>query len=187
MDRICTTCREAKAPSDFNKCAKTADGLAAKCRACSREYARAYYTRRWGHIRKRDNTARLARSAAERRAIGRRQKLAKHGLTPEAFDEILNHQNGGCALCATTEPGGRWKQFFVDHDHRCCPGQYSCGKCVRGLLCYHCNLGLGHFFDRGDLLLAAITYLESGSVTEPTLNEPAILFLEPKGPLGFAA
>jgi hypothetical protein len=31
----------------------------------------------------------------------------------------------------------------VDHDHRCCPGDYSCGRCVRGLTHEACNRRLG--------------------------------------------
>lgn len=29
---------------------------------------------------------------------------------------------------------------MVDHDHDCCPGGWSCGRCVRGLICSECNV-----------------------------------------------
>lgn len=49
----------------------------------------------------------------------------------------------------------------VDHDHACCPGRITCGKCIRGHLCVDCNLGLGRFKDSPELLRKAITYLET--------------------------
>lgn len=27
----------------------------------------------------------------------------------------------------------------VDHDHACCSGPHSCGRCIRGVLCHRCN------------------------------------------------
>ncbi len=33
----------------------------------------------------------------------------------------------------------------IDHDHACCPGQSSCGKCIRGVLCVRCNTFIAHF------------------------------------------
>jgi hypothetical protein len=41
--------------------------------------------------------------------------------------------------------------LHVDHNH-------MTGK-VRGLLCHHCNVGIGHFEDNIVLLSNAITYL----------------------------
>jgi len=29
--------------------------------------------------------------------------------------------------------------LHVDHDHNCCNGVKSCGKCVRGIICNRCN------------------------------------------------
>lgn len=80
--------------------------------------------------------------------IKHRRAVLKHryGITPEQYDEMLEAQGGGCAICHRTEPMGKSEEFFsVDHDHACCPGVRSCGKCVRGLLCVRCNNSVGWF------------------------------------------
>ena len=43
-------------------------------------------------------------------------------------------------------------KMAIDHDH-------ATGK-VRGLICYNCNIGLGHFKDSIDTLERAIEYLK---------------------------
>lgn len=100
---------------------------------------------------------------AARRAAGddpiRRKILRQYGLTPESFDALLVAQGGRCGVCSTTEPGGRWQQWHVDHDHRCCPTRGSCcGNCVRGLLCGVCNQRLAPLED-GDFVARALAYL----------------------------
>lgn len=37
--------------------------------------------------------------------------------------------------------------FAIDHDHRCCPGERSCGQCVRGIVCRACNNAMPHTLD----------------------------------------
>lgn len=53
----------------------------------------------------------------------------------------------------------RLQNFVVDHDHTCCPGKRSCGRCVRGLLCNRCNRALGQFGDDIETLRRAVAYL----------------------------
>ena len=81
----------------------------------------------------------------------RRWLKRKFNVTPKWFDEKLASQNGACAICQTETPGGPG-HFHVDHCHGT--------KKIRGLLCNHCNVGLGCFKDNPDTLLAAIYYLE---------------------------
>lgn len=91
-----------------------------------------------------------------------RYYLKRFGLTKaewqEAYDQRFAEQEGRCAICGTDvipETGhasGRvTKRFCFDHNHE--TGQ------LRGLLCQHCNWGLGQFFDSIDRLKAAIDYL----------------------------
>ena len=82
-----------------------------------------------------------------------------YGINEEDYESILASQGGGCGICGSVTPGAR-RTFAVDHDHACCPGAKSCGKCVRGLLCQKCNIGLGHFMDSPERLRSAAEYLE---------------------------
>lgn len=52
-----------------------------------------------------------------------------------------------CQLCSQRfylGSSGSGQSYVIDHDHACCKGDYSCGRCVRGLVCNQCNLSLGH-------------------------------------------
>lgn len=83
-------------------------------------------------------------------------KFKEHRLTQMQRDRMLQEQGGVCAICKGVDPSGK---LVVDHDHACCPGQRSCGKCTRGLLCNACNKGLGHFRDNVAFINEAGAYL----------------------------
>lgn len=82
-----------------------------------------------------------------------------YNITQEQFDELLEKQGGGCALCGRKE-GTDKRKLHIDHDHSCCPRVGSCGKCIRGILCSRCNTGLGSFGDNSELLRKAANYLD---------------------------
>ena len=107
------------------------------CRYC-REEMSPEYTR----------AGRFRRACAACRA-SRVQPQARIGLSIRDYDLMLEKQGGGCAICGSLTNGGR--AMAVDHDH--------VTGAIRGLLCMHCNLGLGQFRDEPALLQAAIHYL----------------------------
>lgn len=85
-----------------------------------------------------------------------------HGLTLDQYNDLLLQQKGICQLCNKPEKmkgrGGDIKPLSIDHCHESqANGIYK----IRGLLCHHCNAGLGHFFDDVNVLKSAIAYLES--------------------------
>lgn len=89
--------------------------------------------------------------------LNRKEKL-KHkaryltyGITGEQFKALLKKQNNCCAICGSKVAGGRG-DWHVDHCH-------TTNK-VRGLLCHHCNTGLGLFKDSTELLKLAAEYLD---------------------------
>ena len=92
-----------------------------------------------------------------------RSQLRRYGLTAVAHDALLARQRGVCAICSlpgAASGSGRAARLCVDHDHRCCSGNRSCGKCVRGLLCRSCNAGLGQFKENSLNLRMAAAYLD---------------------------
>jgi hypothetical protein len=86
-----------------------------------------------------------------------RKAKYRHGLTAEQKQEIARKQ-GGCATCGTSYPGGRG--WCMDHDRSCCPGERSCEKCRRGVLCGRCNRALGYAGDSPEVLRRMADYIE---------------------------
>ncbi len=84
--------------------------------------------------------------------------LREFGITPARYAEMAVN---GCNICGSMTSGSGKEVFPIDHDRSCCPGDRSCGKCVRGVLCSPCNTSLGGFRDNPTLLYNAITYLEA--------------------------
>ena len=85
----------------------------------------------------------------------------RYKLTKVEIENLLEDQNGGCGICRTENPGDK-RGWTVDHDHACCAANPTCGKCVRGILCYKCNLALGLLADNLTSLQNAIDYLVRG-------------------------
>ena len=127
----CSKCKETKDFSEFFKSAGKPDGYQAYCKPCKR-----------GHERDTHSV-----SGNRSHMIRRR-----YNMTLEEYDVIVKAQGGTCALCDSDDPGMGNVCFSIDHDHSCCPGNFSCGKCVRGLLCQPCNLTLGLFREDAERL-----------------------------------
>lgn len=92
--------------------------------------------------------------------------IHNYGITLAAYEAMAEAQGGGCAICGGLSKGGR--PLAVDHDHACCPGQRTCGKCIRALLCIDCNLGIGYFEDKIDRMEIAVAYLRGSAGIHPT-------------------
>lgn len=90
--------------------------------------------------------------------MGTERVLSRYGLDVDSYMDMFNKQNGICLICKNPERDG--KRLSVDHDHSCCDGAYSCGKCIRGLLCSRCNKTLGMVEDNIDYLNSMIEYLK---------------------------
>ena len=61
------------------------------------------------------------------------RQIKKLGCSPERYAELLQEQNGRCAICRGVNRGGR--RLAVDHCHK--------SSEVRALLCTRCNVVIG--------------------------------------------
>lgn len=134
----CGSCKIEKPDSEFYA-ARKAKGrrkLQTRCKECSKAGASAYL--KANPEKRKANNDRWAAANPERRAeLNHQAKCRSFGITPDQYAATLQAQGGGCAICGGHDLSGR--RLAIDHDHACCPGRKSCGKCVRGLLCSECN------------------------------------------------
>lgn len=126
----CSKCKQVRPFSQFRKNVKAKDGHGYWCKICCSEYQKQYPEQRKQRYR-------------------RNQFPKKYGITPALYEELLDAQEGKCAICKTIAETNRY--LCVDHDHKL--------EEVRGLLCDSCNLGIGKFQDNPYLLEAAARYL----------------------------
>lgn len=75
-----------------------------------------------------------------------------YGLDQKGYEQIVESQNGRCAICRSESSGVAGHRLFIDHDHN--------SKKIRGLLCNRCNWIVG-MIEGGDehSLLKAKEYL----------------------------
>ena len=106
------------------------------------------------------------RCATHHRTVRKTRQAAAHGrrvtavysMTPQQYAALHEAQGGRCAICQRAT--GATRRLSVDHDHTCCNGPTSCGRCVRGLLCRPCNDLLGHIRDDPATAARVVTYLD---------------------------
>ena len=87
---------------------------------------------------------------------GLHERLGNYHLTTQQFFAMLDAQGWKCPVC---KKGLTITTVAIDHDHRCCNRDGSCGKCVRGLLDRDCNAGLGLLGDDVATVNAGALYL----------------------------
>lgn len=78
----------------------------------------------------------------------------QYSITEAQYQVIFEKQNRRCAICHCQQ---HYQRLAVDHDHKT--------GMVRGLLCVHCNRGLGRFFDSALRLRNAAAYIERANET----------------------
>ena len=161
--RACFDCSAVRPLAEFVSGTK-------RCKACRSERDR----KRWAEMppelkarkletkrawRVRNAGAVLAENRAyheKRPDVRRTAALKRASFTPELFSEAVRLQAGRCAIC--TEPLTELLRTpHADHDH-------STGQ-PRGVLCAHCNNGLGFFRDSPANLAAAIEYLKKSPLS----------------------
>jgi hypothetical protein len=136
VTKVCTACGETKSADAFTT-------RASKCRPCKALWHQ-------------------QRRAADPQYMRRKMLWTKYRLTIEQWENMHDAQLGRCATCLL--PLAEVTQVCVDHDHACCPGKQSCGKCLRKILCSSCNFALGHAKDNPEILRRMISYLEEHSL-----------------------
>lgn len=115
-------------------------------------YAAEYYATNRSALRDQQYEYNLTKRSKGDPVKGRQYHLMnKYGMTQDDYDAILVAQDGACAICGTSEPGGGNAYFHIDHDHET--------GAIRGLLCKSCNLGIGHARESVDILMAMAAYL----------------------------
>lgn len=147
-EKLCPKCGETRPANQFYKNSRTLSGLAVWCKPCSAAVDK-------------------ARRAAETEEVRWRNALrSSFKITPEQWMEMFEAQGGVCKICKKPETHRSAKtkkvqRLAVDHNRKCCPGSKTCGKCVRGLLCFVCNTLLGKLDDDPEVLEEAARYLRT--------------------------
>ena len=156
--KCCSRCGLTKPLSDFYVNKRSPDGHRPDCRECiialrkhRLETDEAFRAKQLEWQGNKVKAERKLKSTPAGRLYVRDRYLRKtYGVSLAEFEAMLATQDARCAICRADDPGKTW---CVDHDH-------ASGR-VRQILCWNCNVGLGHFRDNPEILAAAIAYLRA--------------------------
>lgn len=123
-------------------------------------YTPQYYRKNRAKILKKTRQYALAHPEVNKRSLFNR-RMQEHEMTPEQYEQKLRKQKRRCAICGKKDT----RQLCIDHAHACCPGENSCKKCNRDLLCNACNKKLAAVEDT-KFLKVAIAYLKKWEKTQ---------------------
>ena len=140
-----TSCRwKAYSESEKGKAARKAYQQSERGKAIHKAYRQTKSSKAWekayGKSVVRRASHKAYRASESGKASRRRQRAALYGITVERLEELLAR---GCYAPGCEVTGSGWAGLHIDHDHGCCPGKKSCGRCVRGALCGFHNKCLG--------------------------------------------
>ena len=128
----CPKCGESKDETQWEFRDKAHTMFSTYCKPCDR-------------VRKKLAARKRYSDKDKRKQENQRQRLWKYGIDKEKFNDLMTKAENSCQICKDTE------NLVIDHCHD--------SKKVRGILCWSCNIALGHFKDSKEKLEKAIKYL----------------------------
>lgn len=135
--------------------------IVSRCKPCTLEDAKAKYANDPTPLSKEELARSRAYHAANKEARNARARsmraadpdkernrklIQRFGITLNEYNQMHDAQNGLCKICGNPEELDR--RLAVDHNH-------ETGK-VRGLLCFKCNVILGHIEGLGLAMIAKV-------------------------------
>lgn len=155
--KLCPDCLIDKPGSEFYTKKNSHNGLNTYCKDCSKLRSRKHYQLNRDRYISKASDWQKQNVGAYRKINKKAQLKHLYGLSVDDVEGILIDQDWKCAAC-----GSEFMSIpHIDHDHSCCPGRVSCGKCIRGILCGSCNRALGLVRDSVPILFCLIAYLRN--------------------------
>lgn len=133
----CGKCKENKPLSEFYKDRERKIGVTSWCKECTKQQNKNYY-----HANKeKAKQAQYKWREKNKERVKFHKAKSAYGITEEQHKNLAKV----CTICGSRD------NLRIDHNHKS-------GR-IRGMLCDHCNKGLGFFRDDPTLLLRASDYI----------------------------
>jgi len=145
--KICSVCKIEQPIKNFYSSKQTVDKLNVQCKKCRR-----ITIDKWRL--KNESKIRVYQSVWYKENPfynTDRKRLRKFGISSEGVQILSESQNNKCPGCLRN---------FVDLKRNCVDHDHITNK-VRGILCWECNISLGHLHDNPATLRRLANYLEA--------------------------
>jgi len=144
QSKVCTGCFLRKEASQFTREKRRRSGLGSLCKLCQHEVdakKRAAHPEQYRVYERRNRAKEKSQERARHRYVNggkfrllEKQLIKRYGIDFHDWALMFESQWGRCGICCNRLKFDH--STHVDHDH-------TTGR-VRGLLCHHCNVLIGH-------------------------------------------